>query len=187
VNVMRVLRAKSDSLNAMLEAFVHDPLIGWKLLHANGKPGKQQQDNSGGGAQPTQIEVQGGAGGKGGEADNGAGPKKQSSLLHESTIEVNVEAIRVTRRIQLKLQGREFTGYPPEARYETTRHSAQHQQDTAHQGAEQRSGREGLSSSVLAAAASAEVAVEEQVDRLIRQAQAHENLSQMFVGWCGFW
>jgi len=183
---MRVLRAKSDSLNAMLEAFVHDPLIGWKLLHANGKPGKQQQDN-GGGAQATQIEVQGGAGGKGGEADNDAGPKKQSSLLHESTIEVNVEAIRVTRRIQLKLQGREFTGYPPEARYETTRHSAQHQQDTAHQGAEQRSGREGLSSSVLAAAASAEVAVEEQVDRLIRQAQAHENLSQMFVGWCGFW
>jgi len=29
--------------------------------------------------------------------------------------------------------------------------------------------------------------VEAQVGRLIAQAQAHENLSQMFVGWCGFW
>jgi FKBP12-rapamycin complex-associated protein len=35
-NVMRVLRDKSDSLNAMLEAFVHDPLIGWKLVPAEG-------------------------------------------------------------------------------------------------------------------------------------------------------
>ena len=33
VNVMSVLRENRDSLNAMLEAFVHDPLIGWKLLH----------------------------------------------------------------------------------------------------------------------------------------------------------
>ena len=33
VNVMRVLRENRDSLNAMLEAFVHDPLITWKLLN----------------------------------------------------------------------------------------------------------------------------------------------------------
>ena len=31
------------------------------------------------------------------------------------------------------------------------------------------------------------VSVEAQVGRLIAQAQAHESLSQMFVGWCGFW
>jgi serine/threonine-protein kinase mTOR len=37
-NVMRVLREKSDSLNAMLEAFVHDPLIGWKLLNPDQAP-----------------------------------------------------------------------------------------------------------------------------------------------------
>jgi FKBP12-rapamycin complex-associated protein len=31
--VLRVLRAHKDSLMAMLEAFVHDPLINWRLLN----------------------------------------------------------------------------------------------------------------------------------------------------------
>lgn len=34
-NVMRVLRDNRDSLMAILEAFVHDPLINWRLLNAN--------------------------------------------------------------------------------------------------------------------------------------------------------
>lgn len=33
-NVMRVLRLNKDSVMAMLEAFVHDPLINWRLLNA---------------------------------------------------------------------------------------------------------------------------------------------------------
>ena len=36
-NVMRVLRENKDSLMAVLEAFVHDPLINWRLLSANPK------------------------------------------------------------------------------------------------------------------------------------------------------
>lgn len=31
--VMRVLRTNKDSVMAMLEAFVHDPLINWRLLN----------------------------------------------------------------------------------------------------------------------------------------------------------
>ena len=31
-NVMRVLRENKDSLMAVLEAFVYDPLINWRLL-----------------------------------------------------------------------------------------------------------------------------------------------------------
>ncbi len=30
---MRVLRSNKESVTAMLEAFVHDPLINWRLLH----------------------------------------------------------------------------------------------------------------------------------------------------------
>lgn len=30
---MRVLRSNKDSVMAMLEAFVHDPLINWRLLN----------------------------------------------------------------------------------------------------------------------------------------------------------
>ena len=32
-NVMKVLRSNKDSVMAMLEAFVHDPLINWRLLN----------------------------------------------------------------------------------------------------------------------------------------------------------
>ena len=32
-SVMRVLRSNKDSVMAMLEAFVHDPLINWRLLN----------------------------------------------------------------------------------------------------------------------------------------------------------
>ena len=38
-HVMRVLRENKDSLMAVLEAFVHDPLINWRLLN-NASPAK---------------------------------------------------------------------------------------------------------------------------------------------------
>ena len=31
------------------------------------------------------------------------------------------------------------------------------------------------------------LAVPDQVDRLIVQATSHENLSQLYIGWCPFW
>ena len=37
-SVMRVLRANKDSVTALLEAFVHDPLINWRLLTAGPGP-----------------------------------------------------------------------------------------------------------------------------------------------------
>jgi FKBP12-rapamycin complex-associated protein len=43
-NVMRVLRENKDSLMAVLEAFVHDPLINWRLLNHASPP---KQDGKG--------------------------------------------------------------------------------------------------------------------------------------------
>lgn len=40
VHVMEVLRKNRDSLMAVLEAFVHDPLLNWRLLENNGEPGQ---------------------------------------------------------------------------------------------------------------------------------------------------
>ncbi|KAF5936985.1 hypothetical protein HYC85_024491 [Camellia sinensis] len=37
-NVMQVLRANKDSVMAMMEAFVHDPLINWRLFNCNEVP-----------------------------------------------------------------------------------------------------------------------------------------------------
>merc|ERR1711988_247968 len=45
--VMRVLRENKDSVMAMLEAFVHDPLINWRLLNTKTKgTGTNNNDNS---------------------------------------------------------------------------------------------------------------------------------------------
>jgi len=38
-NVMSVLRSNKDSVMAMMEAFVHDPLINWRLFNINEVPG----------------------------------------------------------------------------------------------------------------------------------------------------
>ncbi|KAF9081161.1 phosphatidylinositol kinase- protein kinase tor1, partial [Mortierella sp. GBA35] len=34
-NVMRVLRENKESVMAVLETFVHDPLINWRILHTS--------------------------------------------------------------------------------------------------------------------------------------------------------
>lgn len=56
---MRVLRSNKDSVMAMLEAFVHDPLINWRLLNTNeGDPESAlagQADNNGALCPPSQA------------------------------------------------------------------------------------------------------------------------------------
>lgn len=41
-NVMQVLRENKESLMAVLEAFVYDPLINWRLLTPNGPDGPKE-------------------------------------------------------------------------------------------------------------------------------------------------
>jgi FKBP12-rapamycin complex-associated protein len=45
-NVMRVLRENKESLMAVLEAFVHDPLINWRLLGGTQHSPKQSKSES---------------------------------------------------------------------------------------------------------------------------------------------
>ena len=44
--VVRVLRLHRDSVMAMLEAFVHDPLINWRLLGGPAAPAPRHQPGS---------------------------------------------------------------------------------------------------------------------------------------------
>ena len=45
-NVMRVIRQNEDSLRAILEAFVHDPLMNWKLTEKTPENGASEQEGS---------------------------------------------------------------------------------------------------------------------------------------------
>jgi tetratricopeptide (TPR) repeat protein len=68
--VMRVMRQHRDSVMAMLEAFVHDPLINWRLLNAGpaGGPAPGNADAAGAAAAAAAV---GGAGGAAGAAGVG--------------------------------------------------------------------------------------------------------------------
>ena len=111
--VMTVLRENKDSLMAVLEAFVYDPLI-VRLL--GGKAAGSEDDNS----------------------------KPDIEAAHAEDTTMKEKAVGIMRRVLEKLTGKDFGN-------------------------------------------SKELSVHDQVDRLIREATSHENLSQSYQGWCPYW
>ena len=128
---------------------------------------------------------------------------------------LNERAVSVLARVQEKLTGRDQIAYRIGAKKiltGTTAGSDIPQRDSngnllsnqstsgggaggdagggSHQGQDQdvedgdsSSNNEGMSSTLL----EEPMAIAEQVDKLIIEAQSHENLSQLFIGWCPFW
>ncbi|XP_035824600.1 serine/threonine-protein kinase mTOR isoform X2 [Aplysia californica] len=155
--VMSVLRENKESLMAVLEAFVYDPLLSWRLVDAHktkgaggaaaggkgGKSGGSINDSHEGSASGDLIENLDGsqsgiAGKKGGEAGE---PADDVAVAPEVT---SKKAISIVNRVRDKLTGRDF-------------------------GQEE------------------SVDVTNQVELLIQQATSHENLCQCYIGWCPFW
>eukprot|EP00727_Mastigamoeba_balamuthi_P000853 m51a1_g10765 putative protein atypical group (2524) ;mRNA; r:20614-29506 len=170
--VMRLLRENKDSLMAVLEAFVYDPLINWRLLTPNSpdanaaKKGtsaaQQQQRPEADAQQQTEAEDDGT------ESDDatasaaavvanqeqqqqgGAPPRARAVTYTAEANEangksevLNARALTVIKRVSRKLTGRDFGNYVLD--------------------------------------------VPAQVDKLIKQATSHENLCQCYIGWCPFW
>jgi FKBP12-rapamycin complex-associated protein len=168
--VMRVLRQNRESVMAVLEAFVHDPLINWRLLQP--KPpssevseqphDKIRRDSA------TENKLEGDD--KDDESETGVSLDSVESPGHRKQVEMsstlsarstfvdrdmdaelptdaeevtNERALKVVERISAKLRGKDFS-------------------------------KETLN-------------VQEQVNRLIAQATSIENLCQCWAGWCPFW
>lgn len=92
---MEVLRDNKESLMAVLEAFVYDPLINWRLTAANNQPGGRQAAQD--------VEERNYARGGGGRAD------ERDILLEADRPEVmNDKALQVIERVRRKLTGRDF-------------------------------------------------------------------------------
>lgn len=163
-SVMNVLRRNKDSLMAVLEAFVYDPLLNWRLLDTAVDKMHRSKNNIGG---------VGGTGGMGGNDSledslddaidllsigNQMKPKIASqqcdatgTSLSNSEGGVNIptevtnkKARFIVDRVKQKLTGNDFNT-----------------QD--------------------------EITVQQQVDFLIQQATNNENLCQCYIGWCPFW
>ncbi|XP_013111288.1 serine/threonine-protein kinase Tor [Stomoxys calcitrans] len=158
-SVMLVLRRNKDSLMAVLEAFVYDPLLNWRLLDSETKNLRTKNAN----------EPANSGGGIAGNAGNSLSNSMDENMLHTNTNTMakskaydtqfsnalfaanannaditNSKASKVIKRVKRKLTGTDF------------------QAQTSY-------------------------TVQQQVDLLIQQATNNENLCQCYIGWCPFW
>ena len=168
-NVMRVVRENRESLNVILAAFVHDPLISFRLLiplimkknknkitndsNKNKKDDDVNDDNDEGnsvGNQKMMEEIINNNKNDENELEKkriGSDERKLYSELEEKddteSDDLNQIAKIVLERVSDKLNGTDFNK-------------------------------------------NEELKVYDQIQRLIRQATSHENLSQSYLGWCPF-
>ncbi|KAG0095495.1 phosphatidylinositol kinase- protein kinase tor1 [Podila epicladia] len=162
-NVMRVLRENKESVMAVLEAFIYDPLINWRILNTQQQqPQAEQAHVRNGGATANGSTINGVA--NGGQTAKAlvaeSFPKDQArslrrplpseqELVNENVDDIqpeqlNQRAVTVLNRITNKLTGRDFN---PDQTLD----------------------------------------VHSQVEKLILQATSTENLCQCWVGYCAFW
>eukprot|EP01138_Halocafeteria_seosinensis_P014561 gb/GECG01014866.1/.p1 GENE.gb/GECG01014866.1/~~gb/GECG01014866.1/.p1 ORF type:complete len:3652 (+),score=422.49 gb/GECG01014866.1/:1-10956(+) len=213
---MRVLRQHRDSVMAMLEAFVHDPLINWRLLGTNEeeKPSPSADQDEGRTEKGNEISQQDisqrdqdqGAAGQG-TTDN-VPPKRRGDREREliqalgpegmdaPAEALNDRAVQVLTRIKAKLTGRDFIDDPMSPRKKSSVLGNRSKEYYEQHGGEEaprpsrKSATEAGRSGFGRASGDLEgnsLSVQSQVQRLVEHASSHENLSQLYVGWCPFW
>jgi len=162
-STMEVLRRNKDSLMAVLEAFVYDPLLNWRLIDNKPKSKKSKQEGMSVGSK-SQMSVAG-------SGENNMESiveyrehmvSKKNDCMGESVEPevLNKLALDIVQRVRDKLTGKDFN-------------------------TEVRVHRDKLTGKEFNTEESLKVS--EQVERLISQATSHENLCQCYIGWCPFW
>jgi FKBP12-rapamycin complex-associated protein len=157
VDVMDVQRAGRDSLMAMLEAFVYDPLVNWRWNETQEPAATATETLMPEGPKPlnpTNLPVP--------ASFNVARAASMRSIKARQirTETQNRKGEQAVERIREKLHGTEFFS-APETRSQPGL----------------RKGR----------VAPTPLTTEQQVQRLIQQATSKENLAQAYLGWCPFW
>jgi len=191
--VMRVLRENKDDVMAMLEAFVHDPLINWRLLNAD----TVHPD-------PQLPVVPGVVAGDGSEASASTATTAAASAAEGFPVTGDIGAAVGTVEAAMGGAGgaAQENEIPSPPRREATREKIMAAYGAAAGDAnaelndravqvmkrmgDKLTGRDAIIDGAPGNVNNAEN-VEKQVKRLIEQAMNHENLCQLYVGWCGFW
>lgn len=170
--VMRVIRDNKESLMAVLEAFVHDPLLNWRLGNRESPPEPSFRSERRlslvqvGDArpslvddvEPTQTSTRSTGGGSY-RVRNRSSTTEDVNGIREQDREIqNARAVQVLARVKEKLTGRDF-----------------------------KPSREPDGVEKAAGDKLQEPGVEQQVSKLIAQATSVENLCQHYIGWCSFW
>ena len=192
-SVMAVLRNNKDSLMAVLEAFVYDPLLNWRLIETGNKSKKTKATTG-----ATIDAAAAAAPGGGGEPKPGAAEAEGSANL----LDVNP----LTGGDQMVPSENRLTGEPSSGHESATLVGSGSGTGTGGGAAststlqQQQQQPEALNKKALDIVqrvrdkltgrdfdANECLAVADQVDLLIRQATNNENLCQCYIGWCPFW
>eukprot|EP01087_Luapelamoeba_hula_P010436 TRINITY_DN2769_c0_g1_i1.p1 TRINITY_DN2769_c0_g1~~TRINITY_DN2769_c0_g1_i1.p1 ORF type:complete len:426 (-),score=46.64 TRINITY_DN2769_c0_g1_i1:86-1363(-) len=197
-NTMRVLRENKESVMAVLEAFVYDPLINWRLLAP--KSPTPTQGNAGADEKETEKhkERQGASASRGHRGRDRTSSNASSSDLSDSDISsLEKEADLYDHRSGHR--SRSSSTSAVSATPSTYHQSLLSRVAMAELSAAQAAG--GLNERALRviervsaklrgkdfSPKETPLTVPEQVQRLIDQATSHENLCQSYIGWCPFW
>lgn len=206
---MRVLRDNRDSLMAVLEAFVYDPLINWRLLKKDAVPSHAARPDEEDNGVPVRSDSEGVNGTRNQSEGEGPGSDPNDddkssivgSLKSTTSSAISVTPTRGRRRSSTDAM---FGGYimdSPSMAHNSI-NDAQRDYDSKNIG-------ESVITTELPQLNEKAVSVVErvkkklagrdfddgekvltvdaQVDRLILQATSHENLCQLYYGWCPFW
>ena len=207
--VMRVLRHNKDSLMAVLEAFVHDPLLNWRLLtdedispsHSSSShssspssllsphlssshPSSMAKYKKKSGVEEKRREEEGEEEEE--EEEEGEGEEQVVSLSSLPRGEgENLEVGRKKRRKRSATIG----DTPLES--QVTDVINQKAVQVLNRIKEKLTGtefsEEASSSSLSSSSSPTPLSVPHQVQLLIQQATSHENLATLYVGWCAWW
>lgn len=156
---MTVLRRNKDSLMAVLEAFVYDPLLNWRLLDTTNEKVRRSKNNAcagdNGNVTTANLDSLGGSAEDGMDLLSFGGNNQRTmtkpieddgtgqNYLYPAEA-TNKKARLIVDRVKQKLTGNDFNTAEP-------------------------------------------IDVHRQVDLLIQQATNNENLCQCYIGWCPFW
>jgi len=208
VEVLAVIRANAPSVEAMLQAFLHDPLINWRLLDAAdaqpvlppaeeaqkeerlrsftvaplNREQLEQQFVLNAAEKLTSVRVHHAP------PSNTPPETNKPQLIHEAGSVVgaiNVRAQAVKARIDLKLSGKDLPKRLPPV--STKRKTRILNPDWRVKRTVGGFGEKEVKATAVAESSAGGQDVAAQVDRIIEQATSHENLSQHFTGWCPFW
>ncbi|CDS00383.1 hypothetical protein [Sporisorium scitamineum] len=182
-NTMRVLRDNKESVLALLEAFVHDPLISWRLVADDAEqqraPDAQENEAAAVGAGNTAAATNAGEGAVTGAANVGAAGTVAPNQRQEASQAGTAAGAGAATggAIAAPGGGAAAAGGAPGAAGQDMRN--QRALEVVRRIQNKLSGRDFNPAESLSVSA--------QIERLVQDATSKENLCVAFVGWCSFW
>ena len=183
---MTVLREHKDSVMAMLEAFIHDPLIKWRLLHSQyGAPTTSSTS-------PSALR-QGSASLSGAELSASVSLRPSLDLSLRASLEESfgyaVDPLKVSMGAaptpMHSLRQKQWATKQGEQLEQLAEADGTHEPHALNERAVSVIRR--VDNKLTGREFGEELTVSQQVQCLIEQATSHQNLCQAYIGWCPFW